>query len=313
MKICPTCQQTYTDESLNFCLSDGSVLNQVNSDANSQPTVFFGQPPTTNPNPSPAQTSVNRTVPQFNQGISPQPSSAKKSKTGLWILGIVGGLIIIGGISFVGLIGLVAYNTPDPSPPPKVKETPNAKTPAKTAENVQNDDFSTWRTDSNDYGTSEYVNGEFIMSSKNTGYFYVLVSSEEDMKTSDAATKITVRNVNGVLTKTGYGLLIHSDKDKPLEVGYGFLIDAAKQSFRIVQHNSRKETVVKDWTRLPAIRSGTQTNELEVKDVSGKLSMYVNGQFAATITDSVKNSDGVFGLYAGDQIPIAFSNLVITK
>lgn len=41
MKICPTCQQTYTDDSLNFCLNDGGTLSAVRDEP--PPTVFMNQ------------------------------------------------------------------------------------------------------------------------------------------------------------------------------------------------------------------------------------------------------------------------------
>jgi hypothetical protein len=46
MKICPNCNQTYSDDSLNFCLSDGSILNEVKD--NTPKTAFFEQPRVTN-------------------------------------------------------------------------------------------------------------------------------------------------------------------------------------------------------------------------------------------------------------------------
>ena len=46
MKICPSCRQTYTDDDLNFCLTDGSFLSAV---SDSQPkTVYMDQPRVTN-------------------------------------------------------------------------------------------------------------------------------------------------------------------------------------------------------------------------------------------------------------------------
>lgn len=46
MKICPSCRQTYTDDDLNFCLTDGSFLTAV---ANNEPkTVYMDQPRITN-------------------------------------------------------------------------------------------------------------------------------------------------------------------------------------------------------------------------------------------------------------------------
>ena len=46
MKICPSCRQTYTDDDLNFCLTDGSFLTAA---PNSEPkTVYMDQPRITN-------------------------------------------------------------------------------------------------------------------------------------------------------------------------------------------------------------------------------------------------------------------------
>lgn len=46
MKKCTICNQTYTDDSLNFCLNDGGTLEHLSDDA--PPTVFMNQARTTN-------------------------------------------------------------------------------------------------------------------------------------------------------------------------------------------------------------------------------------------------------------------------
>lgn len=48
MKVCPTCQENYTDDTLNFCLNDGVTLVFAKDDA--PPTVFLNKPRETNPN-----------------------------------------------------------------------------------------------------------------------------------------------------------------------------------------------------------------------------------------------------------------------
>ena len=48
MKICPNCNQTYTDDNLNFCLNDGGIL--AFQEDNSPPTVRINQTKQTNPN-----------------------------------------------------------------------------------------------------------------------------------------------------------------------------------------------------------------------------------------------------------------------
>jgi hypothetical protein len=42
MKSCPRCNQTYTDDELNFCLNDGELLAAFGDDA--PPTVFMDPP-----------------------------------------------------------------------------------------------------------------------------------------------------------------------------------------------------------------------------------------------------------------------------
>lgn len=64
MKVCPRCNQTYTDDGLNFCLSDGELLmtpqsneapTQLLNDV-SPPTIFMDSPRVTNPNHATWQT-----------------------------------------------------------------------------------------------------------------------------------------------------------------------------------------------------------------------------------------------------------------
>lgn len=324
MKICPTCRQTYTDETLNFCLADGAVLNTVNPDSMSEPTIFMGQPPQTSQNPTVVQTSPglnqtnptvvqqNQPYPPTNRGLSntvqPRPP-VKKSKAWIWVVGILGVLLVIGGIGFIGLVALVA-SIDDTNTNQNPQTSP---TPVVAFDSILKDDFSKWQVANNNLGNTEYTNGEYIMSSKQVGYYYVLLTAAKTYKTSNAQTKIIARNVTGKEARSGYGLVVHSDPLKPLTKDYAFLIESTKQSYRVVQHSSNQETELVSWTRFPAIRSGTQTNEIEVKDQNGKMSLFINGQFAISVNDTVGFKDGIFGLYVSDAVPIAFSNLQIAK
>ena len=69
MKRCPRCNQTYTDDELNFCLNDGELLTAFGDDA--PPTVFMDPPRVTGqaswqsaPPPVPWQGSQNIQNPQ---------------------------------------------------------------------------------------------------------------------------------------------------------------------------------------------------------------------------------------------------------
>lgn len=307
MKICPACNQTYSDESLNFCLNDGGALSPVNDDNLSQQTVILGQAPNTNPK----TVFTNQPISQQNWGTSPTviPQPKKKSKAWLWILGIVGILAIFGVIGVVGLVGLVAFSSSDET----TENNNSSNPPTKNFDSLKKDDLSKWGKFSNADGSGEFSNGEYTMQSKQTGFIYVLVAKDNDLKTSNATATITVRNVNGIETNLGYGLLVHGDGYSPLSKDYVFLIDSTKQSYRVAKHLNKTESSEVSWTRFPAIRSGTQTNEIQVKDTNGKMSFFINGQFATDVTDSIGYKDGSVGIYAGDGIPIAFSNLQLGK
>jgi hypothetical protein len=209
-------------------------------------------------------------------------------------------------VGIVGIIAFIASLDDKPSPPPP--STPNKTT-------VLKDDFSktNWYKAKNNNGNSEYRNGEFVISSNQIGYLYVLVTGDKTFKTWNANTSVTVRNVNGTPTNLGYGLAIHNNPFLALDKDYAFLIDSTKQSYRIVQHQNKTEKILVNWTKFSDIRSGTQSNEIEVRDENGRMAMYINGKYATSVTDSVNFKDGVAGVYAGDAIPIAFSNLQLSK
>src|SRR4030095_6123612 len=118
MKICPTCRKTYTDDGLNFCLDDGSVLTLTPTEA--APTVVMQQPLPTSPGPgltAPQRTNPGgfgsqeqvqaRWDPQAQYSVQPKK---KSSKTWLWVVGLLClGLLLCGG-GLVGFVGLAIYN-----------------------------------------------------------------------------------------------------------------------------------------------------------------------------------------------------------
>jgi hypothetical protein len=148
MKICPTCSRKYEDETLVFCLDDGSRLAQgrdpqatwhlpeqpVNESRRSGPV-----PPTT---PSPPATITAR--PEHFQALPQQPAppqtySEERSRSSAlpWILGIV----VILGISGVLIAWIVtrgpservAVIYPSPTPTVEVMRSPDTyRTPETT-------------------------------------------------------------------------------------------------------------------------------------------------------------------------------------
>lgn len=314
MKICPTCRKTYTDDGLNFCLDDGSVLQFSMSDPPPD-TVMMQQPLPTDPGSvgGQKQPTLNTTWQQTPQySIQPQ----KSSKKWVWIVGVLGIALLLCGGGIAGFFVLAMMNaeptvvsndnTGRPQPSPSVSSTSTNTTGA--AEVV---DLSKWVRASSAFGTTEFINGEFQMAAKQKGYYYVLVAPAE-YTTESAATSVKVRNINDSASKLGYGLIFLSNP-KPLIQGYAFLIDTQRKSYRIVRHEPQKEMVVVAWTKSDAIKAGSQENILEADHKNDMIELKINGQTVTSIRNVYGYQGGVAGLYSGDAAKIGFRDLTIRR
>ncbi len=324
MKICPKCQKTYTDENLNFCLDDGTVLAQAGGEM--PPTVLLNQTRVTEQSPQiPSQQMQqggqwNTAQPQY----SAQPK--KSSKTWIWVLLILGSLVLLCGGGFVGFIVYVgsqvdtanvsSNNNSRTTPTPKGGDktpVPSNSTTNTTSErtDVEKIDLEPWSKSFSAYGTKEFVGGELLLASKQKGFYYVLAGSEEN-KTEDADTSVTVRNVDNANSSLGYGLVFHSNPT-PLQQGYAFLINSKTRKYKVVNHIPGDEKIVVAWTGSDAIRDGSQENTLEVRDLSDKIELYINGKMVNSIKNVYGYAGGVCGLYSGDGVKIAFKDLQIRR
>ncbi len=70
MKRCPSCNKTYTDDSLSFCIDDGSPLSVDAQGLESQPTAILGDPPPTVVMPPPRPTQY---APRPSDAPTPPP------------------------------------------------------------------------------------------------------------------------------------------------------------------------------------------------------------------------------------------------
>lgn len=112
MKTCQTCNRTYDDDTLSFCLYDGSILTAASNDP--QATQRMPVPPTTEPY------GVNELRPGYAQQQPPPPvmqsppqqqagawaSQPQKSGGGkMWLaFGTVAALLLVGGGVVAGII-----------------------------------------------------------------------------------------------------------------------------------------------------------------------------------------------------------------
>jgi hypothetical protein len=110
MKICPKCQNTYTDDNLQFCLQDGNPLS-VTSSTSQLPTETWGGEPETvirsdrQPIRFDLQNQPAQTTPPQNFTTTPQTNLQPAPKSKAWIFLLLGlfFILVVGGLGAVGV------------------------------------------------------------------------------------------------------------------------------------------------------------------------------------------------------------------
>jgi len=316
MKICPTCRRTYEDDGLNFCLEDGSVLTFASEAA---PTVVMEQPRSTSPAP-PGTGIPTRADVQIAPAYSMQPK--KKSRAWIWVLAILAVLILVCGGGFAGFFFFMASVANSNANSTKgTTNTANAKantftraspsgSPVGSTE-IKEVNLADWVDEPTEWLDTQFEDGEFFMTSKQKGYYYVLVAKDDNVSGAPVA-RVLVRNPDDEPSSLGYGLVFHSDMT-PLTNDYAFLIDAKLGKYRVVRHASETEKTITAWTTSNLIKQGAEANLLEARDKGDKIELYINGQLATSITNKQGPTGGVPGLYVGDGAKIGFRKLEVLK
>lgn len=309
MKVCPTCRKQYTDDGLNFCLEDGSVLTAEGP--NSAPTVVMSPRGTDGWGQSPAISVENPAVRATQPGYTMQPP-AKTSRVWMWAVGILGLALLMCGGGGAGLLFLASLSDSDNKTPENraVDARPAPPAPSRW-EKAEALDLSKWEFSGSEYGRADYDGSELVMAAKGDGYYYVLVATGE-YQSDKAATRVTVRNIQNRNTNLGYGLIVHSETT-PLVKDIALLIDAKKRMYRVVRHEASKETALVPWTVSEMINEGTNANTLEARDNGANIDLYINDQLATSVKNPFSSSPGVPGLYAGDAVRVGFKRLEISR
>ena len=342
MKRCPTCNRTYTDLSLNFCLEDGTPLTTAAPPA-SDPNATIRYPPardTSEPPPTeiyrpptpavtPRPTSPPPPPPPPQPQWSPGPSTApprKKSNAVWWILGGLAAIFVIGGGLVVMLIALASLganenrnvnaNLANGNRNGNVNANANANVNASPSPSGSiDDDFSQqkWGVGTSPYGRIWYDDGEYHMVSKERT-FVVMYAPSDDYNTENATVKVTARSVDGGVPSAGFGLMVHCvQKNRQLE-DYALLIYPGDEpEYEIIMHKAGVQSSLVTRTRSDAIESGKDENKLEIRIRGAELSFYVNGQYLTRITDSENYRRGRAGLYTSDIHEVAFDDLKIDR
>ena len=340
MKRCPTCNRTYTDLSLNFCLEDGTPLTtdapgapdpnatlrypSPRDTAEPPPTEIYHPPP-------PVVTSRPASPPPPQWSPTPVQTPRKKSNAVWWILGGFAALVVIGAGLVVMLIALASLGSDPNSNNFNANREVNRNSNANANANIANantnanvaptgplvDDFSEkkWNVGVSQYGRLWYDDDQYYMSAKDRVYI-VMYAPSDDYSTENATVKVTARSVDGDVPSAGFGLLVHGgwSKTKKLE-DYALLIypDDDDPGYEIIMHKDGVQSPLVTRTRSEAIRTGSNPNQLEIRIKGSELSFYANGQYLTRITDTQNYKRGRAGFYTSDEIKVAFDNLEIDR
>ena len=334
MKRCPSCNRTYTDVSLNFCLEDGTpLISDAPPAFDPHATVRYTEPPPTTP-PPPAETyrqegALLNQVPEMAQPRQPPPQWAtaphvqpKKSNAVWWIVGgvLVVGIIGIGVIIMILVLANIGSN--------QNTANTNSRTANRNANRSSNinsgtslpkaftDDFSSqrWTTGNFEYGDIWYADSEYHMRAKERTYL-VMYAPSDVYSTENATVRVTARNVDGVAPVSGYGLIVHG-RMSPLQQleDYALLIFTGNEpQYQVVMHKDAKQVTLVPWTKSTALLSGSSANQLEARIRGDQISFYANGRYLTRITDNENFKRGLVGFYTSEASDVAFDNLEIER
>ena len=320
MKQCPVCKRAYADDAQLFCLEDGAQLAQAGAappgsfDPNA--TLALGQPRETNPPPEIFPRQAAPPAPAWSpHAHTPPAPTAGGPGSKSWLVFAVAGVAVL-AVGIVVLLALIGRKSAE-SPNKNGSGGPDANAPSS----VLKDDFSAqnWPTGEQGFGNF-YQDGQYHMKGRPNLYLYMFPlnsggNSLLNYSTKNATVKITARAVSGRSPSHGYGLVIHGklSPKRNLE-GYGFLIytgDGPK--FAVVRFSDGVPSDVVAWENSAVIRTGTNTNRLEVRTQGTLMSFYVNGQFLKSVTDTANMADGYVGLYTSETDEVAFDDMEIDR
>jgi hypothetical protein len=347
MKRCPSCNRTYTDGSLNFCLEDGTPLVN-NAPAYDPHATVRDQPP--RQTSEPPATEIYREKPLLNQvpemarprqqppqpqappqpqwAPTPQVQPQKKSNAVWWV---AGGIAVVGilGIGLIVMIVVLAQIGADENNgnnsnsrvvnnnrTSNTNRTANANSNTSTLPASFTDNFSEekWRTGNFQFGDIWYKDDEYHMRSKERTYL-VMYAPSGSYDTENATVRVTTRSVDGSGPTSGYGLIVHGQKSPSNELeDYALLIFTGNEpQYQVVMHKGGDQKALVPWTKSPLIRSGTSPNQLEIRTRGNQLQFYVNGRYLTRITDNENLTRGLAGLYTSETSEVVFDDLEIQR
>ena len=144
--------------------------------------------------------------------------------------------------------------------------------------------------------------------------FVVMYAPSDTYNTENARVSVTARSVDGGVPSSGFGLMVHGTLKSGKLEDYALLIyPGAEPSYEIIMHKAGVQSTLVEKTESDAIKTGSETNELEVKIKGNQLSFFANGRLLRAITDRENYRRGRVGFYTSDVFEVAFDDLKIER
>ena len=188
MKQCPNCRTTYTDDTLSFCLSDGTPLQMAGgTPQTSDPTVVLERPgsePTVvleRPGSEPTVVMSHPTADRPSQA-APAPPAAKSGGMAKWIvaaslLGVA--LLLLGA----GIIGFLYYNSSRTDGTVVANAAPNARPSRSLAPDRSPDTVA--QPNSNSASNTDTTQDDFEKALANLNKALGNIKTDSDSNSSD--------------------------------------------------------------------------------------------------------------------------------
>lgn len=229
MKRCPKCQRSYADESLRFCLEDGTALATITREVEPPPTAILSRE-------TPTQKSSAPTIPSY-PNLNVAPASAAPARQSNSVL--TAGVIII-ALLLLALVGIAAFyvikqsggsesTQVNPQSIPSAKPTPTT-------------DEKTTRSDRDDIVSSTPGNGAPLKITASSSSVRLAVQTNTYYPSNAIDGKRATAWIEGV-DGVGIGEWIQFDFDREINVHRILIQPGYFKSPAIWSQNNRLATV----------------------------------------------------------------------
>ena len=229
MKRCPKCQRSYNDDTLRFCLEDGTSLATITREVEPPPTAILSREP-------PTQKSSAPTIPSY-PNLNVAPAAAEPARHSNSIL--TAGVIVI-ALLLLALVGIAAFyvikqSGSSESAQINSSSSPTAKPTATSSEKVTG-------TDRDDIGSSTPGNGGPLKITASSSSVRLAVQTNTYYPSNTIDGKRATAWIEGV-DGVGIGEWIQYDFDREITVHRILIQPGYFKSPAIWSQNNRLATV----------------------------------------------------------------------